>query len=356
MRLSVVIQKIKKLLQQIVCRPLSCMISLLYFVIMTTTHGLELARKVLRIEAREVEAIAQRLDTSFQSAVAIILQCRGRVVVSGIGKSGHIANKLAATLASTGTPSFFMHSAEAVHGDLGMITGDDVVLMLSNSGEGAELLTIVPFLRRMGAKLISMTGNPESTLAKEADIHLDASVSEEACPLGLAPTASTTAALALGDALAVVLLDARGFDEQDFARSHPGGVLGRRLLVHVNDVMRKGEAIPRVLENASFAAALLEMTHKGLGMTAVTDAEGHPVGILTDGDLRRLFEKSIDFNQASIANTMHAKPRTITSGKLAVEAVEMMEEFKINGLLVVDDAGILVGALNMHDLLQAKVV
>jgi arabinose-5-phosphate isomerase len=332
------------------------MISLLYFVIMTTTHGLELAREVLCIEAREVEAIAQRLDANFERAVALILQCRGRVVVSGIGKSGHVANKIAATLASTGTPAFFMHSAEAVHGDLGMITADDIVLMLSNSGEGAELLTIVPFLRRMGAKLISMTGNPESTLAKEADVHLDASVSEEACPLGLAPTASTTAALALGDALAVVLLDARGFSEEDFARSHPGGVLGRRLLVRVDDVMRTGEAIPQVLQTASFSAALLEMTRKGLGMTAVTDAQGHPVGILTDGDLRRLFEKTMDFNTASIAETMHSSPRTILSGKLAVEAVEVMEEFKINGLLVVDKAGLLVGALNMHDLLQAKVV
>ncbi len=332
------------------------MISLLYFVIMTTTHGLELAREVLCIEAREVEAIAQRLDANFERAVALILQCRGRVVVSGIGKSGHVANKIAATLASTGTPAFFMHSAEAVHGDLGMITADDIVLMLSNSGEGAELLTIVPFLRRMGAKLISMTGNPESTLAKEADVHLDASVSEEACPLGLAPTASTTAALALGDALAVVLLDARGFSEEDFARSHPGGVLGRRLLVRVDDVMRTGEAIPQVLQTASFSAALLEMTRKGLGMTAVTDAQGHPVGILTDGDLRRLFEKTMDFNTASIAETMHSSPRTIPSGKLAVEAVEVMEEFKINGLLVVDKTGLLIGALNMHDLLQAKVV
>lgn len=332
------------------------MISLLYFVIMTTTHGLELAREVLRIEAREVEAVAQRLDDSFQRAVELILQCRGRVVVSGIGKSGHIANKIAATLASTGTPAFFMHSAEAVHGDLGMITADDIVLMLSNSGEGSELLTIVPFLRRMGAKLISMTGNTDSTLAKEADVHLDASVMQEACPLGLAPTASTTAALALGDALAVVLLDARGFSEEDFARSHPGGVLGRRLLVHVDDIMRTGEAIPQVLQTASFSAALLEMTRKGLGMTAVTDATGHPVGILTDGDLRRLFEKTMDFNTATIADTMRPSPRTIAAGRLAVEAVEVMEEFKINGLLVVDMTGKLVGALNMHDLLRAKVV
>lgn len=332
------------------------MISLLYFVIMTITHGLELARKVLRIEAQEVEAVAQRLDASFQRAVDLILQCRGRVVVSGIGKSGHIANKIAATLASTGTPAFFMHSAEAVHGDLGMITGDDIVLMLSNSGEGSELLTIVPFLRRMGAKLISMTGNANSTLAKEADVHLDASVTQEACPLGLAPTASTTAALALGDALAVVLLDARGFSEDDFARSHPGGVLGRRLLVHVDDIMRSGEAIPQVQQTASFSAALLEMTRKGLGMTAVTDADGRPVGILTDGDLRRLFENPMDFNTATIADTMRAPPRTIAAGRLAVEAVEVMEEFKINGLLVVDVAGLLVGALNMHDLLRAKVV
>ncbi len=325
-------------------------------ILKTSSHGLALAREVLQVEAREVEALAARLDASFQRAVELILQCRGRVVVSGMGKSGHIANKIAATLSSTGTPSFFMHPAEASHGDVGMMTGDDVVLMLSNSGEGDELLTIVPAVKRMGAKLISMTGNPNSTLAKQSEVHLDAAVSQEACPLGLAPTASTTAALALGDALAVVLLDARGFSADDFARSHPAGALGRRLLIHVSDVMRVKEAIPKVGEGASFSQALLEMTKKGLGMTAVVNAKGAPVGILTDGDLRRLFEKGLDFNTATIATTMHANPQTILPNRLAVEAVELMEECKINGLLVIDTQGVLVGALNMHDLLRAKVV
>lgn len=326
---------------------------------MKSTHQadrLELARKVLRIEAGAVESLAQRLDGDFQQAVDLILNCKGRVVVSGMGKSGHIANKIAATLASTGTPAFFMHPAEASHGDLGMVTGADVVLMLSNSGEGDELLAILPFIKRMGVRLIALTGNPGSTLAREADVHLDAAVAEEACPLGLAPTASTTAALALGDALAVVLLDARGFSEEDFALSHPGGMLGRRLLVHVSDVMRRGDLIPRVSQSASFSDALLEMTRKGLGMTAVVDAAGHPVGILTDGDLRRLFEKKVNFSEASVLEVMHPNPLTITPGKLAVEVVELMEERKINGLLVVDEQGVLVGALNMHDLLKAKVV
>jgi arabinose-5-phosphate isomerase len=277
-------------------------------------------------------------------------------VVSGIGKSGHIANKIASTLASTGTPAFFMHPAEASHGDLGMITKDDVVLMISNSGEGDELLTIVPMIKRMGAKLISMTGNIDSALAKQADVHLDAAVAQEACPLGLAPTASTTAALALGDAIAVVLLDVRGFNEEDFARSHPGGLLGRRLLVHVSDVMRSGDAIPQVAENVSFSVALLEMTRKGLGMTAIVNMQGKPVGILTDGDLRRTIEQGVDFKTASIAEIMHHDPHTITPKQLAVEAVELMDQRKINSLLVVDESGALVGALNMHDLLKAKVV
>lgn len=326
---------------------------------MKSTHQadrLELARKVLRIEAGAVESLAQRLDGDFQQAVDLILNCKGRVVVSGMGKSGHIANKIAATLASTGTPAFFMHPAEASHGDLGMVTGADVVLMLSNSGEGDELLAILPFIKRMGVRLIALTGNRGSTLAREADVHLDAAVAEEACPLGLAPTASTTAALALGDALAVVLLDARGFSEADFALSHPGGMLGRRLLVHVSDVMRRGDLIPRVSQSASFSDALLEMTRKGLGMAAVVDAAGLPVGILTDGDLRRLFEKRVNFSEASVLEVMHPNPLTITPGKLAVEVVELMEERKINGLLVVDEQGVLVGALNMHDLLKAKVV
>jgi arabinose-5-phosphate isomerase len=324
----------------------------------TSGHAsfIELAQEVLLIEAQEVEALAQRLDENFTQAVNLILQCRGRVVVSGMGKSGHIGRKIAATLASTGTPAFFMHPADASHGDLGMITHDDVLLALSHSGESGELLAIVPQLKRMGAKLISMTGNPDSSLAHEADAHLDASVSREACSLGLAPTASTTAALALGDALAVTLLNARGFSEEDFARTHPGGALGRRLLVHVRDVMRAGNAIPKVAQNAAFSDALLEMSRKGLGMTAIVDAEDRPVGIFTDGDLRRTFEKGLNIDGTTILAVMHSLPQTITPDRLAVEAVELMEQRKINGLLVVDQQGVLVGALNMHDLLQAKVV
>jgi arabinose-5-phosphate isomerase len=321
-----------------------------------TTHGLELAREVLLIEARAVEALAQRLDDNFRRAVELILQCRGRVVVSGMGKSGHIGCKIAATLASTGTPAFFMHPAEASHGDLGMITHDDVLLALSNSGESDELLAIVPLLKRMGAKLISMTGNPDSALAREADVHLDAGVMQEACSLGLTPTASTTAALALGDALAVTLLDARGFSADDFARSHPGGALGRRLLVHVHDVMRHGDAIPRVTTSSSLSEALLEMSRKGMGMTAVVDEMDSPVGIFTDGDLRRNLEQGVDLRSAAIADAMHPHPQTIAPNRLAAEAVELMEKRKINALLVVDEAGHLVGVLNMHDLLRAKVI
>ena len=308
------------------------------------------------IEARAVEALAARLDSSFTDAIDLILPCRGRIVVSGIGKSGHIGRKIAATLASTGTPAFFMHPAEASHGDLGMITAEDIVIALSNSGESGELLAIVPLLKRMGAKLISITGNPASTLAKEADVHLDASVSREACPLGLAPTASTTAALALGDALALALLDVRGFSAEDFARAHPGGALGRRLLIHVSDVMRKGDGIPRVGHDASLSTALLEMSRKGLGMTAIVDGTGKPIGIFTDGDLRRAFENGVNVCTTGIAEVMHPNPQTIAPQRLAVEAVELMESRKINGLLVTEDNGILVGALNMHDLLKAKVV
>ncbi len=317
---------------------------------------LTLAREVLLIEAREVEALAQRLDDSFTRAVELILQCRGRVVVSGMGKSGHIGNKIASTLASTGTPAFFMHPAEASHGDLGMITPDDVVIGLSNSGESEELLAIVPHLKRMGTRLISISGNPASALAQKSDVHLDAHVSQEACPLGLAPTASTTAMLALGDALAVTVLDQRGFSAEDFARSHPGGPLGRRLLVHVSDVMRQGSAIPSVPLTASLSEGLLEMSRKGLGMTAVVDGLGKPVGIFTDGDLRRAFERNVNVMTTAITDVMHANPRTIGFDRLAAEAVELMEQHKINGLLVVDAQGDLVGALNMHDLLIAKVV
>jgi len=324
--------------------------------VLPATRALDLAREVLRIEAREVEALAVRLDDCFTHAVALMLECVGRVVVSGMGKSGHVGRKIASTLASTGTPSFFMHPAEASHGDLGMITGQDVVLALSNSGESGELLAIVPQIKRTGARLISITGNPMSELAQESDVHLDASVSQEACPLGLAPTASTTAALALGDALAVALLDARGFSAEDFARAHPGGALGRRLLVHVSDVMRQGAEIPRVEQGAALSQALLEMSRKGLGMTAVVNAAGHPVGIFTDGDLRRAFENGVNVATTLVDAVMHAQPQAITPHRLAVEAVELMEHRKINGLLVVDERGALVGALNMHDLLRAKVV
>jgi arabinose-5-phosphate isomerase len=321
-----------------------------------STQALELARKVLAIEADAVSALGARLDERFLDAIGLILACPGRVVVSGVGKSGHIARKIASTMASTGTPAFFLHAAEASHGDLGMITRDDVVLAISNSGQSDELLTIIPLIKRQGAKLIAMTGNPDSALARESDVHLDARVAQEACPLNLAPTASTTAALALGDALAVALLDARGFDEQDFARAHPGGALGRRLLTHVSDVMRTGEDIPSVPEGASFFDVLLEMSRKGMGMAAVVDSERKVVGIFTDGDLRRTLERKLDLRSLKVTDIMKREPRTIAPRKLAAEAVELMERHKISQLLVVSDAGELVGALNTHDLLQAKVV
>ncbi len=318
--------------------------------------ALELARKALAIEADAVSALASRLDERFLDAIGLILACRGRVVVTGVGKSGHIARKIASTMASTGTPAFFLHAAEAGHGDLGMITRDDVVLALSNSGQSDELLTIVPLIKRQGAKLIAVTGNPDSALAKEADVHLDARVAQEACPLNLAPTASTTAALALGDALAVALLDARGFGEQDFARAHPGGALGRRLLTHVSDVMRTGEAVPSVPETASFFDVLLEMSRKGMGMAAVVDSSRKVVGIFTDGDLRRTLERNPDLRTLKVTDIMKRNPRTIAPHKLAAEAVELMERYKISQLLVVSDTGELAGALNTHDLLQAKVI
>ncbi len=319
-------------------------------------NTLALAQDVLRLEAAEIDALAKRLDQRFEDAVELILNCKGRVVVSGMGKSGHVGGKIASTLASTGTPAFFMHPAEASHGDLGMITAGDVVIALSNSGESDEILAIVPPLKRLGASIIAITGNDVSTLAKAADIHLSAHVSKEACPLGLAPTSSTTVALALGDALALCVLDLRDFTAEDFARSHPGGSLGRRLLVHVNDLMRTGDNIPKVIGQATLAEGLLEMSRKGLGLTAVVDEGGKPVGIFTDGDLRRAFAQNINVTHAMMKDVMHANPKTILQGQLAIVAVEMMEQLKINGLLVVDDAGVLVGALNMHDLLLAKVV
>lgn len=317
---------------------------------------LSLARDVLLLEASEINALANRLDQHFSDAVALILQCKGRVVVSGMGKSGHIGGKIASTLASTGTPAFFMHPAEASHGDLGMITAGDIVIALSNSGESDELLAIITPLKRLGASIIAITGNNASSLALAADIHLSASVSKEACPLGLAPTSSSTVALALGDALALCVLDQRDFTAEDFARSHPGGSLGRRLLIHVNDLMRKEAEIPSVSIEASLRQGLLEMSGKGLGLTAIVDADQQPIGIFTDGDLRRAFEKNVNVATASIQDVMRRNPTTIHQNQLAIEAVEIMEQRKINALLVIDDAGKLVGALNMHDLLLAKVV
>jgi len=318
---------------------------------------IEMARRVLQIEADAVAALGQRLDQDFLRAVEMILACHGRVIVCGIGKSGHIGRKIAATLASTGTPAYFVHAAEAVHGDLGMIGRDDVLIALSNSGENDELLTIVPLIKRQGGRLIAMTGNPASALAREADVHLDAGVKEEACPLNLAPTASTTAALALGDALAVALLDARGFGPEDFARSHPGGTLGRRLLTHVSDVMRPAEKVPTVLESTPVVDALAAISGGGMGMVAVLGAGGRaPTGIFTDGDLRRAMQRLGDLRNTPVGTVMTHHPRCIAPGRLAVEAVQMMEDHKITQLLVLDADGGLCGALNMHDLFRAKVV
>jgi arabinose-5-phosphate isomerase len=320
-------------------------------------RALALGRSVLATEAMAIDVLQHRLGDDFVAAADAIYSCRGRVVVTGIGKSGHIARKLAATLASTGTPAFFVHAAEAGHGDLGMITPDDVVLLLSNSGETDELLVLLPHLKRQGARLIALTGNEQSSLAQAADIHLDASVDTEACPLGLAPTASTTAALALGDALALTVLDARGFSVEDFARSHPGGTLGRRLLTRVRDVMRTGVALPMVTADASLADAVVEMSGKGMGMTAVVDAEQRVAGIFTDGDLRRSLSRVRDFRAARVAELMTRNPRTIAADLLAIDCVELMETPpKVSQLLVVDGERRLVGALHMHDLFRAKVV
>lgn len=322
----------------------------------TASDILDLARRTLDIEAEAVSALKSRLDEGLVRAVDILLACKGRVVVTGMGKSGHIGNKIASTLASTGTPSFFMHPAEASHGDLGMITSQDVVLALSNSGESPEIIAILPLIKRRGARLITMTGRPDSTMAQEADIHLDAAVAQEACPHNLAPTASTTAALALGDALAVAALYARGFTAEDFARTHPGGALGRRLLVHVRDVMHAGDALPVVQEGTPFKAALLEMTRKKLGMTAVLDSSGSLTGVFTDGDLRRCLDRDMDMVSTRVEEVMTRSPKTISEDALAAEAARFMEERQINGLLAVDAAGRLSGAFNMHDLLRAGVV
>lgn len=319
-------------------------------------RALDLAREVLTIEAAAVQALTQRIDETFLRALDIILSCEGRVIVSGMGKSGHIARKIASTLSSTGTPAYFVHPAEASHGDLGMITSEDVFIALSYSGESEELLTIVPMIKRQGAKLISLTGNPQSSLAQTADAHLDAAVDKEACPMGLAPTASTTAALALGDALAVALLDAKGFGAEDFARSHPGGNLGRRLLTHVRDIMHTGAEIPAVRDNALLSEAILEITRKRLGMTAIVDEAQRVLGIYTDGDLRRTLEKKLDFASTRISAVMSHNPRCLSPDSLAAEAVQIMEQHSITQIVVVDTGNKLVGALNMNDLLRAKVI
>jgi arabinose-5-phosphate isomerase len=313
---------------------------------------------VIEIEARAIDLLKARIDGAFTRACEHMLDCSGRVIVSGMGKSGHVARKIAATLASTGTPAFFVHPAEASHGDLGMITDKDVVLALSNSGETDELLTILPLIKRQGVPLILMTGKPESSLATMADVHLDVSVPEEACPLNLAPTASTTAMLVMGDALAIALLEARGFTDEDFARSHPAGSLGRRLLVHISDIMHAGERIPTVGADATLSAAMAEMTRKGLGMTAVVEQQSNRlVGVFTDGDLRRAIDDDdIDLRTTPVTALMNPRPKTIGVDKLAIEAAHVMEDNKIHGLLVVDAAGNLVGALNIHDLFRARVV
>lgn len=315
-------------------------------------RGLE----VIQIEQQAVDALKHSINDDFVKACQLILECRGRVVVTGMGKSGHIGGKIAATLASTGTPAFFVHPGEASHGDLGMITPGDVVIALSNSGETAEILTIVPIIKRLSLPLISLTGNNDSSLARESNIHLNVGVEKEACSLGLAPTSSTTTALVMGDALAVALLEARDFTAEDFALSHPGGSLGRRLLLHVKDIMHTGDKIPAVAASASLKEALLEMTRKGLGMTAIVDDKNRLLGIYTDGDLRRSLDHDININNTAIEDVMTANCKTIAPDVLAVEALNMMEDNKINAIVVVDENTQLLGALNMHDLLRAGVV
>jgi arabinose-5-phosphate isomerase len=315
-----------------------------------------LAREVLAIEARAVDALRERLDDDFATACRLINDTPGRVVVTGMGKSGHISSKIAATLASTGTPAFFMHPAEASHGDLGMITAQDLVLAISYSGETEEVVTILPLVKRMGARLVSMTGNPKSTLARIADVHLNVAVSEEACPLNLAPTASTTATLAMGDALAVALLKNRGFTAEDFARSHPSGSLGKRLLLRVGDVMRTGDDVPAVGPQVTLRDGLMEMTQKGLGMTAIVDDARRILGIFTDGDLRRALDDGADVHTTSMAEIMHTSCKTTTEDVLAAEAVHVLEENKITALLVADDKERLIGALNIHDLFRAGIM
>lgn len=314
------------------------------------------AREVLHVEATALLDLSEHLDNGFVRAVELIRTCSGRVVVSGMGKSGHVGRKIAATLASTGTPAFFVHPGEASHGDLGMIMANDVLLALSNSGKSEELLAILPIVKRSGARLITVTGDADSPMARLSDAHILAAVTREACPLNLAPTASTTAALALGDALAVVLLKIRGFNEEDFARSHPGGALGKKLLTYVKDVMRTGAQLPKVLVGSSLTSTLLEISQKKLGMAAIVDHQQRVMGVLTDGDVRRLFEKGVDVRALSVDEVMTPKPHTISQDVLAVSAVELMQRYQINQVLVVDEAEQLIGALNIHDLFAAKVV
>ena len=319
-------------------------------------RALALAHATFDIEAAAVLGLKARLGDSFAQAVALVLGIPGRVVVMGMGKSGHVGRKIAATLASTGTPALFVHPAEASHGDLGMVTAHDLVLVISNSGESQEISAIIPVLKRLGTPLVAMTGNPESSMAQHATVWLNTAVDKEACPLNLAPTASTTAQLAMGDALAVALLDARGFKAEDFARSHPGGALGRKLLTHVSDVMRAGDAVPSVAPTASFSDLMREMSAKGLGATAVVDAQGGVLGIFTDGDLRRWVERGVDLRDKTAQDVMHAHPATIAADALAVDAVELMERRKITSVLVIDAAGQLCGAVNTNDLMRAKVI
>lgn len=321
-----------------------------------TRDLIDSAQRTIRLELEAVQELLPRINADFIKACELILNCKGRVVVVGMGKSGHIGNKIAATLASTGTTAFFVHPAEASHGDMGMITRDDIVLALSNSGSTAEIITLLPLIKRLGIRLISMTGNPDSPLAKAAEVNLDARVSQEACPLNLAPTSSTTASLVLGDALAIALLEARGFTAEDFAFSHPGGALGRRLLLKVENVMHQGDALPRVRRGTSLREALLEMTQKGLGMTVVLEQDDRLAGIFTDGDLRRTLDKGIDVRQALIDEVMTPHGKTARADMLAAEALKIMEDHKINALVVVDEQNNPVGALNMHDLLRAGVM
>jgi arabinose-5-phosphate isomerase len=319
-------------------------------------RALQLARETFEIEAKALLGLVSRQGESFARTVQAMLVCSGRVVVMGMGKSGHVGRKIAATLASTGTPAMFVHPGEASHGDLGMVTRGDVVLAISNSGESDELAALIPALKRLSVVLVLMTGRPDSSLAQHADLLISSAVDQEACPMNLAPTASTTAQMALGDALAVALLDARGFREEDFARSHPGGALGRKLLTHVYDVMRSGDAVPRVLPEAPFIDMMREMTRKGLGATAIASGEGKVLGIFTDGDLRRLIEQGTDLRSLTARDAMHPKPKLVRRDALAVDAAEIMERHRITSVLVIDAQGVLVGALNSNDLMRAKVI